>query len=39
VRQVLHDERKQRAENTGTDTVEDLHSDQQVRTQTVATVR
>jgi hypothetical protein len=31
VRKVLHDDREQRAENSGTDAVEDLHADQPVR--------
>ena len=31
VREVLHDDREQRAENSGSDAVEDLHADQPVR--------
>jgi hypothetical protein len=31
VHKVLHDDREQRAENSGSDAVEDLHADQPVR--------
>jgi hypothetical protein len=31
VREVLHDDREQRAENSGSDAVADLHADQPVR--------